>query len=668
MSRIYDVIKDFVGPGDMNDGTVDAISKSPYIVIAVWRYKYPATFSRASGSSFSNLASDATALKDTALIIVDDCISLSVSSNKNSHLNGMEAQLLPNSNYISEIMPGDWVACWMVQNDVSFNKVIESLQKGQPANDFFSGLKFLGRANNVRKSLVQGANGLKISSYTLSANGFTELDASVYYEPYLQTADTGAATAFLRFIGTTINQLIADNELGLDFNKIIKVYLTAIFGTGVPRNKGIEDSQGLQLTNGLDNPNAFVIPGPIASMLGVTQPSKPNGLFSFTDILEVLYGIQKYGLSQQISIQDKNEQPSVGAGALFNPDKIPDDANTRFRYTATPMLGTYLPSPPQFTGAHTPWSLLYQFSNPTINEMYTCMRVNPQGSILPTLVIRQLPFSSGILSKEYFPEEPESLLDLNFNDWKTATLDNPNSQRAITPFSNAGNKTDAVYSNNTNQVSPQVKQSRTVEITRFIELPRWKIHPILVSTFDVGRSDALRCNFLHITGDAGQGGMSPTDQLIRFPPKQDALDIMRQGLRPMRPTVSCAPVDLISKTSDDWMYILSDILFGQHLTLTGTMNLAGIQSPIVPGDNIEFDNSIFHIESVNHRFTMNPQGMKVFTTSLTLSHGVRAEQLDSGDLSLYQAISGGDFQRYEAGKTSDNTNEDTETIPVGSKK
>lgn len=77
------------------------------------------------------------------------------------------------------------------------------------------------------------------------------------------------------------------------------------------------------------------------------------------------------------------------------------------------------------------------------------------------------------------------------------------------------------------------------------------------------------------------------------------------------------------------MHILSDILMGQHLTLTGTMTVVGIQSPICPGDNLEFDDTVLHIESVTHQYTSDDGGRTSFSTVLQLSHGLSVHQ-DTG--------------------------------------
>lgn len=630
MARTYDTILDFLGPGDTDGATVDSISVSPFVVVAAWRYKYPITYSRERQKSFVVSPTEAIALRDTMLLIVDDVKSMSVNTTKTQHINSMRLELHPGMNYLSELLPGDIVAGWMVNDQDSFNQIISNLSEGKAANQFMSGLKFLGKVNTVQKKLVQTPNGIKSTSYSVTAHGFTELDASIYYEPYLETASAGIATQYLKQTGVKLNDLIRENKLGLDINKVIPIYLAAFYGPGVPKNQ-LNDNNGLNTTQGLDNPNAFVVPAPIANMLNITQPTKPNGLFSFVDTLDVLYGVQKYDNVKSEFIGTEQIRGDDNAnGYMFSPKGVSLSHYVRMRYTNIPMIGTYLPSPPQFNGQRSVWQILSQFLNPAVNEMYTCMRANSSGFIMPTLVVRQLPFSSGGLSETFLPRPVQ--LPVKKAPESTSKRSKKKQEPPTQPL----------------VAKPRV---RNVTLTRMLELPRWKIHPVLVRAYNVGRSDTMRLNFLYTDADSGVANPNRTGTFVRNQPFSDELDIARNGFRPYFASVNCSPKDVANHDPTTWMYILSDILFGQHLTLTGSIELYGIQAPIVPGDNIEFDDAIFHIESVGHSFSISGSGNKTFSTSLTLTHGVRAEQMKGDDLSMYTGIKKEDLEKYDAATT-----------------
>ena len=648
MPRTYDIIYEHgVFPKDPEKldeaDAPDNISVSPYAVIAIWRYKYPVTFSRRTGQSIAG-APDidvATDIRENVLLIVDDLQHLQVQHTKTNHVSQLSAGLLPGMNYLTEAFPGDWIGAWIVNDARKFKSLKRRLQAGEPCNEFYDGLKFLGRVTSLRKRITQNPQGVRTTTYALNAAGFTELDASIYYEPYLASKSIGIASEWLRETGIKVSSIIAQNGQGIDIMKALPTFLDAFYGSGIPKNQGFKSVPGMaDRTAGLDNPSAFIVPDPIARMLGVESGSKQNGKKGWNDIMEVLWGIQKFQLSQnnrtglrqrlnESKKEDKDYVPGNRAGLIFSPDAVDGDPNSRRRRTGFPMLGTFLPSPPQFNGQKTVWAILQQYLNPTINEMYACLRVNPAGRIFPTLVMRQLPFSSGLLAEEYTPK-PQPLAN-ELHDQKKGDRKRPRTKP--------------------DQKENPINATRKLTLTRFMELPRWRVHPILVKNVDIGRSDSLRFNFIHVYGETGLQNQNRTGYLVRDPPVRDDIDIARSGLRPYLASVNCARADAEGRRSGDWMYILSDILMGQHLVLTGTIDLVGVQAPICPGDNIEFDKHVFHIEAVSHSFNQNPDGMKSFSTSLALTHGMKAEQATGADLALYSGSDGLDLTRHDAGQS-----------------
>jgi hypothetical protein len=111
------------------------------------------------------------------------------------------------------------------------------------------------------------------------------------------------------------------------------------------------------------------------------------------------------------------------------------------------------------------------------------------------------------------------------------------------------------------------------------------------------------------------------------------------------------------------MHLLADILMNQELVLSGTLDMHGIQQPIVPGDNVEYDGVIAHIETVSHRFSVAPTGSCVFTTQIEVSHGVSAAQLQGNDEALFSGISPGDISTFDPAVTQDGPNT---TVGTGS--
>lgn len=625
--RTYDILWDHGVTKDTSNpqNAPDSVSVSPFAIMAIWRYRYPVTYSRNKQASFSKNPVDSATLRDQVLIVVEDIQSINIVHTKTNHVSQLNASLLPGANYMTEIFPGDWVAAWIVNDMATANSLLKRIRSGEPCNHFMDGLKFLGRMTAIRKRISQNPSGIRTSSYLVNAAGFQEFDASIYYEPHLASVSPGVANEWLRKTGSTINQIIEKNGNGsspfLTANSAIPFFMSMFYGSGAPPNNGFSDST-LTVTKGLDNPNSFVIPDEIGNLLSVSKGTKPNGKKGWHDVCNIITGIQVYNSPPPtIDIGDTSDYRDQQFGRLFAPDGT-STKNGRLLKCPDEMLGSFLPSPPQFNGQRTIWSIFQQFLNPTINEMFTCLRAAPNtGRIMPTVVVRQLPFSSGVIDKNY---KPRKILSAN----------QPKDQKPKTP----------------EQIAFEELRDnpRNLTLTRFATLPRWRIHPILIRNVDLGRSDALRFNFVHVYGESGLSNQNPTRAIVRDPPISDDLDIIRSGLRPYMATVSCSEKDVRTRKAGDWMYIISDIVMGQHMTLTGTMEVVGIQSPICPGDNLEFDDHIFHIETVSHTFSFSPaNGMKSFSTSLALSHGVKYEQQSGSDFSMYTGTSPEDLTGQE---------------------
>jgi hypothetical protein len=272
------------------------------------------------------------------------------------------------------------------------------------------------------------------------------------------------------------------------------------------------------------------------------------------------------------------------------------------------MLGTFLPAMPEFTNIPL-WQIFQRYLNPTINEIYTCLRLNPEGFVMPTIVLRQIPFTT-----DAFNPDAKS----------------PGSSSA------AG---DIVF-------------------TKFSNLPRWVVPATMIRTVDIGRSDATRFNFVHIYGQSAllgsDGNQAIARQIVQNPPIRDDLDIMRSGLRSYMTTVECWVNDQIGQVPTKWMKLVADWTIGSHLTLNGTITCLGIQAPICEGDNLEFDGVIYHIESVAHNAGIGDGG-KTWTTTLTLTNGMRASNGGVGFTDNEAGAVSGQFPIYPGFESTDNT-------------
>lgn len=661
--RTYDILADY----GLKDEEADRISLNPGCVIAIYRHKYPVTYSRAKTESFSTIASNATEMHQSPLIIVDDISSAQVSSSKTSHINSLSGTLRPGLNYLAEAMPGDYIFCWMVQSKELLLSLVKRLKDGSPCNEFNDGLKFFGKISGMRKRMqINPGTGHKAASFVFNASGFSEFDGSIYFEPQLQLKSVGLMSDWLQKYGIRLNEIISRSGEGIGVNEILPVLLQVFFGRGIPSNSGLS-SGGPKITDGLDNPYSFVVPTSVAKVFGIKTGTKPHGLIAYTDLLEVIHGVQSYIGDMNINSDSVVETPDQDSnipnegdsvrGRVFQPQGT--GGNSKVHFTNDKQMGIFVPSVPATNGRRTAWDLINQFLNPAVNEVYTALRTNSNGRIFPTIISRQLPFSSGLISKEFTPK-PFKTVEQPNGDIKvgkiTRIFDKTEDSDVNISFGDVGNLS-------------VTKPPLNVKLTRFLELPRWRIHPIFIKNFDIGRSDALRFNFINVQAEQGgaKNGINITGSFARNQPIRDDLDVARSGLRPYMKTIPCAPADAVDRNPSAWMYILADILMGQQLTLTGNIETEGIQQPIVVGENIESDETVLHIEGVSHSFVSDTNGNRKFTTTLNLTHGVNAQQSTGDDSSLYTGIKSTQLTKYDPGITRDSENELPESIkPIGS--
>lgn len=216
--------------------------------------------------------------------------------------------------------------------------------------------------------------------------------------------------------------------------------------------------------------------------------------------------------------------------------------------------------------------LLKRYSNELINETYLCYRIDKNGLVLPKVVIRQKPFNT---------------------------------------------------------------EHGKLDGTRFLKLPRWKISSDLIYNINVSKNESLRFNFVHIIGTTGNpavdganlANQNSNQGTIKF----DDKDIERHGLRPYTQVSNFDwPRDDSPSMAPYWASLCFDWVYGGHLKTNGKISCVGIEENICVGDNLELQNTVYHIEAINHVGTITPDGKKIFRTNITLSHGVDKRSSASG--------------------------------------
>lgn len=562
----YDLGADYGARG------ADYASTDPHWVVAIGRIGLPLSFDRSKMASVTRDVSQGGLLRaDKLLVISEDVRSMTVTGDKRSPTKSLSASLFPSDvNYLVEVLPGDWCAAWIVNNRTDYERLLDQLDRGEACNAWGDGFKFLGRVHSVYKSIAQSPGGPRPVSYDLQAVGFRELESNFFYDNSLASKDAIERDLgqWLARVGLNVEDLFASaaqNGIQPDnVNDLIPTLLNLIVGKGPPAGKnaapavsaagGVEVSAAPQTL--AEAPYAYLVPAAIGKLLGKepADASKAPGVMAYADLLELVQGVQSY-------------TPRGDDYRAFVPDLMPGQPNAQRRVTLQRMHGTFLPFMPEFTNRPL-WQVFQQYLNPAVNEMYTCLRVNPEGRVVPTIVLRQIPFTTEAL-------HPGP--DLRF--------------------------------------------------TRFLDLPRWVVPDLLVQSARVGRSDATRTNFVHVYGSSSlmtSGNVPVQYQLINNPPIRDDLDIQRSGMRPYMTTVECWVSDQVGTVPGQWMQLIADWMIGSQYTFNGQLVCHGIQSPICEGDNLEFDGVVYHVEGVTHTAEHVGGGHKRWTTALTLTNGMRA--------------------------------------------
>lgn len=594
-----------------DDPNPDHIDYSPYWIIAVISQGTLLTYSRKTASSvFANLADDPVINTQPPLIISDDCLNMSVSGDKRNPSPNFQATLKQtDTNYLVKIFPGDYLFAWMVNNREKYLDLLVRIKNLQPCNKANDGLKFVGRVEDVRKSLtVEPSAGHKNVSYSVTGTGFAELQTYFFYDYSLASFDAeeqnlGRWLARLGVDPATIFGTSTTNDIDPDnINKIIPTLLNIIVGSGPSKegNIGVNTpgigGQTPTATPTLANeaPYAYVIPLTVGKLLGKDriELGKPRNVLAYADILELIMGLQVYSKKSGLNI--------------FEPDLDLTNSTPGRKKTTKPMLGTFLPMMTEF--ANIPlWSLFQKYLNQTINEMYATLRVNGDGNIVPTIICRQRP-----LTTEAFQDVPP------------VQLEGP-----LLPGSS------------------NVYEPKKINVTKFLDLPRWLIPNVMISSVDIGRSNATRTNFVHIYGSASalSTNVSVARQIVLAPPVRNDLDIQRSGLYSQMQTVECFVEDEVGAVPAQWMRLVADYMMDSHLLLTGSLQCVGIQSPICIGDATEFDGIVFMNEGVGHSCGIDPMGKKFFRTVLQLTNGLRANGT-IGNLEEYEGY--GTFEDYSS--------------------
>lgn len=309
-------------------------------------------------------------------------IQLTVRQTKDSHQGMMSIAMKDvDGDLLSRINPGDWVVCWMFDNNAGAERLRDKLKNfpniSSGLNGFDSGLKFMGKIFSARKNVQVNNFGGKNKIIQVLATSFSELDSNIYFDQQLSTNFFNG----LEFMGTISEELGRDIHTPYDVNSGFAKLLATFMGIGLKGNSANSKAQ-------MSKP--LLIPSEMGRILGKTNVE------NYIDVLDTYIGIQKYsdympeglGNTGTITLTKKQTEPSPAKSIVYTPQ-------TLIGYVY-PFIQPYNNVPM--------WGILKETVNDTVNEMYTVMRAGPDWSIQPTLMVRQIPFNTDDFSK--YPDAP----------------------------------------------------------------------------------------------------------------------------------------------------------------------------------------------------------------------------------------------------------------------
>lgn len=576
------------------------IGQTPYWAIGIVRLENQITASRKAEKKNGDRALHLNPVEERGepVVLTSSVLQMSVASAKESHVINLNATLAPTTNYSNLIHSGDWVVATIVNDEDLGKKVAQAMVKKEPINQWHQGLKFLGRVVGIHKNFSVSPQGHRQVSFDLQCVGFRELDSFLYYCPQLAFDDKTPA-ALAKF-GMTIRDITNGTEASyvsgqVDINLVIPRLLQAIFGDG-PWKKAAGGAGAAASPN-----QNYLIPKTVGLWLG-TQAQ------TYDQCLVPLLGIHHYK-----TVRATNSTGHAQPWELFQPDGInikPDRPGAVF--TNKDLIGFFPLAAPE--GQISVWSVLSNYFNTPLNECYVTLRADEQGRILPHMILRQTPYNSA---------DVESIIATTGDPFKELWQEEEQAEQDAEDKKKKKNKKKKSHP------KEQPNENNSVDApdyTDFLELPRWVVDPTMVYDGRLGRSDVLRCNFVHIsTSRLGEPSQTVDPRnFVYAPPIHDSVDISRNGLMPYIGGVNSGITDF-TKGPKLYRDLMADIMMGQHLLLSGSLTTVGIDRPIAVGDNLEFGESVFHIESLVHTASISANGQRTFRTSFNLSHGVLAD-------------------------------------------
>jgi hypothetical protein len=353
---------------------------------------------------------------ENAIVIIPDVQSGDIERGKSSHTKNATFTVRRRAFDPAMLFPGDWVMAWVVPNRAKYLDLKARVLRGEPANGPGDGLRFVGRLHSVRKRFARGEDGQPDLSYALQCVAFGELNTQFYYDFAVGVVDVLAhdVGGWLARVGLDANALFAGETTENNINVIVLRILDLVLGRGASRDVNAGADVGIRAGAGAglepNAPNAFVVPAAVGGLLGIQEDpvetrdeSDPNfgesggrfeGVLSYADVVGVLQGIQSFEQGNDLK--------------AFFPAHVTTAGGPRRWTTDVPLAGTFLPFFPDFVNRPV-WDVMNRYVNHAINELYTALRPGPTGAVIPTIVFRQIPFTTDAFDPSFDPPPDDGI-------------------------------------------------------------------------------------------------------------------------------------------------------------------------------------------------------------------------------------------------------------------
>lgn len=612
-------------------------------------------------------------LTDTkrVLVVENDCVSISISNSKDSFGKMCNIQMRAGEIfYPGAVAPGDWVFAWMgnYQEDIDdILRILYQMEAGNYSNagdlsKWNSGFKFFGRVLRCGVKDTVSDSGQRTVIERITAQSFLELSSSVYYTETAQAfflrsvqAESGVQLSVDSFVKNGLD--VALNGLGNKFVQFFKtpgndprflptpdaaVAFYYVISQGVDTdtmNQKLLDIGNLNMTGALSD--AIVVPPAVAAIFGKQKATK------LWELNNVYLGIQKYGTSGNSPWERMSPQADI---------YYRDDAQTLPVFFRTPYrLKGWVNFYPTPWDNKSLWSILNEYLNAPMNELYTVLRADRFGHIRPTIMVREKPFGTHLF---------DVLQNKKIVEIKETTKEVGNKPKLSDAEANAAaDRAKQFKSDNESLLKRPDRKVRAM----YDSHPRWVISEAMIRDVDVDTSESNRVNFVQLWGrnsisqltapqapgqQVNSFELARETQLIQGNMVSDDSDIKRNGLRAdVQETPFDFPSPYVTETSE-WSRIRADWMFNGHMRAEGTITLYGVKEPICEGDNVQVRGIVYHIDGVDHSGSISG-GRKTFFTTLRVSRGITAYSLDNDQLPsyLYHQGADADVQPYVPGTT-----------------